>query len=124
MKKIFSTIVQDGQELDLVPQDEIKKLEATRVNQKKEKQSKLLKLKLKEFLDAEFAKDERERIAHETGDLAVLEEIEAEEDREIMKILRIDEEKEEEFDVQTILSTYTNTDNHPGIIVEKIKTKK
>ena len=27
-----------------------------------------------------------------------------------------DEDKEEKWDCETILSTYTNTDNHPGVI--------
>lgn len=32
--------------------------------------------------------------------------------------------KEDRFDVETIVSTYTNTDNHPGLIKEVIRPKK
>lgn len=42
--------------------------------------------------------------------------LESEEKEDIESDSESESDGEKEFDVQTIVSTYTNTDNHPGVI--------
>lgn len=58
--------------------------------------------------DAEKIYQKNKAAFEETGDI-----------RELARYL-----KEDKFDVETIVSTYTNTDNHPGLIKETVRPKK
>ena len=106
-EKVYKHLKQkNGEIVRLVPKEEMQKLHERMNADEYEARRKMIKEKIIKF---------NQRILEEEALEGELEDV-----REVDE----DEEEQQKWDVETILTTRTNTDNHPGLIKTVVKPKK